>query len=307
MRTLIVGAGAMGGIFASMIAQAGREVYLYDVDQKKVDTINEKGLRVVRAGEEDQVVRIHAFSNIEDAPPCDLMLLFAKTYNTERAAREIASVSDENTMALTLQNGLGNAEELLKHFPSKQVFSGVTYQSGIEMAPGVVFHAARGLTIVAPMDKKGLSAAMDQARLFNDCQISAGATTDLKPIQWKKLIINSAVNPLSAIYGVENGKLIKNAEAVTEMASLVVEGVAVAQKIDIPLNYGEMWASVLETCRRSSANRSSMLCDVDAGRPTEINAINGSIIALGDAHGVDTPVNIRVLRQIVSIHRGRKK
>jgi len=307
MRTLIVGAGAMGGLFGSMIAQAGAEVYLYDIDQKKVDAINEKGLRIIRAGEEDQIAKIQAFSNIEDAPHCDFILLFAKTYHTERAAREIALVSDDSTIALTLQNGLGNAEELLKHLKPKQVFSGVTYQSASEMGPGVVFHAARGLTIVAPMDKRGLSAAMDQARLFNDCQISAGATTDLKPIQWKKLIINSAVNPLSAIYGVENGKLIKNAEAVTEMASLVVEGVAVAQKIDIPLNYGEMWASVLETCRRSSANRSSMLCDVEAGRPTEINAINGSIIALGDSHGVDTPVNIRVLRNIVSIHRGRKK
>ncbi|MGI5892158.1 MAG: ketopantoate reductase family protein [Bacillota bacterium] len=305
MQIVIVGAGAMGCLFGSLIAAAGEEVLLYDVDSTKVDKINQNGITIIKKGEEPRKIMVKAVDSLDSVDPQNLFILLVKSYQTERAAREISLISNEKTSVLTLQNGFGNVEEICKYLPSKQVFAGVTYQSATELAPGKIYHTGSGLTIVAPLLKESMPIAMEQARLFNNCSITAGATSGLEAISWKKLIINSAINPLAALYGVENGKLPKNPEAVRDMAALVVEGVAVAQKVGIPLDYGEIWASLLETCRRTAENKASMLADVEAGRITEIQAINGSIINIGERHGVDTPTNLRMLRSVVAIHGGR--
>jgi 2-dehydropantoate 2-reductase len=141
---------------------------------------------------------------------------------------------------------------------------------------------------------------MEIARFFSNHGISAGSTNDFKAVSWKKLVINSSINPVSAIYRIRNGELPKNHEAAMDMAALLVEGVSVAQKAGVPLNYGEMWSSVLETCRNTAENKSSMLRDIESSRPTEIEAINGSIIRLGKKFGVETPQNAAVFRKVIA-------
>jgi 2-dehydropantoate 2-reductase len=300
LKALIVGAGSLGSYFGSLIHEAGAEITLYDINQEKVDKINSDGVIIHEKDAGKHIVKVRAIANIEETPPVDFIIILVKAYNTERAAREIALIVNQDSMVLTLQNGLGNVVQLAQHIPEKQLFAGVTYHSAYGHE-GKTYHTGSGLTIIAPVVKKSIHAAMDQARFLNNCNISAGATTDIDPIRWKKLIVNSAINPLSAIYGLKNGQLPKHPEAVRDMATLVVEGVAVAQKIGLPLNYGEIWATVLDTCRSTAENRSSMLRDVDEGRQTEIQAINGSIIRHGEINGVDTPTNIRMLRSVVAL------
>ncbi len=309
MQILIVGAGAIGSYFAAKLSQ--NEVTLFDIDQQKVDIINEKGLILREIDGSEQAFKLKAVANIEDAPQPDLILVMVKTYDTARVAREIAQINDGKFNVLSLQNGLGSIGILEKSIDPKQLYSGVTYHGAYQIEPGHICHAGSGLTILgANIKRKGgtvvpissLNVAMELARLLNNCQIPAGTTTDIDPIRWKKLIINSAINPISAISGKKNGQLPKDADCAHDMMELVLEGVAVAQKMGIPMDSGEMWASVLDTCRATAENRSSMLADVEAGRMTEIEFINGSIVRLGEQNGLDTPINSKMVRSVVAIH-----
>jgi len=302
METLVIGAGALGCSFGAALQAGGHFVTFYDVDQNKVDILNRAGLTITEPDGQEKNFSIRAISLIEDAPPPELALVLVKAYSTAQAARELSLVKKTTTLVLALQNGLGHVSRLAQYLDEKQIFPGVTYQGAFETAPGRVQHNGNGLTTLTPLVKSSLSQAMDLARLLNDCCIPAAASTDIKPIRWKKLIVNSAINPLSAIHKLPNGDLPKNPEIVHDMMGLVLEGVAVAQKEGVPLNNGEMWASVLETCRVTAHNHSSMFADVEKGRMTEIEAINGSIVRLGERYGVDTPLNMRMVRSVVAIH-----
>ncbi len=297
----------MGSIFAGLIAEGGGDVTLYDINQEKIAVINRMGICIRNEQGRERFIPVPAVEDIEQAPVPDFVIVLIKSYHTEQAAREIAAIRGTETQVLTLQNGLGNVEQLMRHIPEQYLYAGITYMGGTELAPGHVYHTGAGLTLIAPLLEQNMPAAMEKARYFNDLGISMGATNELKALQWKKLIINSAINPLSALFGQVNGLLPKNPDAVRDMASLVVEGVAVAQKVGVPLHYGEMWAAVLDTCKKTANNRSSMLADVEAGRPTEVEAINGSIIRLGEANGVDTPTHNRMLRSVLALELQRRQ
>lgn len=304
-RGIIVGAGALGGLFAAILAENGAEMTLYDVNSEKIDLINRRGLLIRDQEGQERKISLTGVDDLEKAPQADLILVLVKAYHTKRAAREISRIYRPGMKIVTLQNGLGNLEALIRYLPAESVFAGITYQSATQLDWGYIYHTGTGLSIIAPSEKTYLPAAMDLARFFNNHGVSAGASSDFNAVSWKKLVVNSAINPLSAIYRVPNGMLPQNPDAVRDMAALVVEGVAVAQKVGVPLNYGEMWGTVLETCRATAENKSSMLADVEAGRPTEIEAINGSIIRIGEIYGIDTPTNTKMLRSITAIQRGK--
>lgn len=302
MNTVIVGAGALGCLFAGILTEGGAQITLYDVNQEKVKHINDKGILIRNPDGNERRIPVKAISNLEDKAGIDLILILVKSYNTDRIAREIARFYQPGTVILTLQNGLGNIEIINQHIP-KDVFAGITYQGAMTLDWGYVFHTGNGLTIIAPGKTAELPMAMELARFFNNYGISAGATSDFDAISWKKLVVNSAINPVSAIHKLKNGELPKDPDAVRDMAALVVEGVSVAQKVGVPLNYGEMWGNVLDTCRETAENKSSMLVDIESARQTEIEAINGSIIRIGEKYGVDTPTNTAVFRKVIALQR----
>ena len=304
MEILVIGAGAMGCIFGAALLEGGHAVTFYDVDQNKTDMLNRAGLTIIEPdGAKRTFKSVRAVNQIEDAPPPELALVMVKAYSTAQAARELSLVIKKGaTPVLALQNGLGHITRMSQYLDEKQLFPGVTYQAAFQTEPGLVYHNGHGLTTIAPRVRSSLSKAMDVARLLNNSQLTAAASSDIRPMRWKKLIVNSAINPLSAIHKLLNGQLPKDPQIARDMMGLVMEGVAVAQKEGVPLNYGEMWASALEACRATAQNRSSMLADVEKGRMTEIEAINGSIVRLGEKHGVDTPLNVRMVRSVVAIH-----
>ena len=302
MEILIIGAGALGGIFGAALQVSGHSVTYYDIDQNKTDILNRQGFCIKEQDSTEITIPARAISLIEDATPPALALVLVKAYSVAQAARELSLIKTPATQVLALQNGLGHVARMAQYLDRGQIFSGVTYQAAYEIAPGHICHSANGLTTLAPLEKSSQSQAMDIARLLNNSRIPAAASTDVRPIRWKKLIVNSAINPLSAIHRLPNGQLPQNPLIARDMMRIVMEGVAVAQEEGMPLNYGEMWAAVLETCRATAHNRSSMLADVEKGLMTEIEAINGSLVRLGERHGVDTPVNARMVRGVVAIH-----
>jgi len=300
MRILIVGAGALGGYFGANLHHAGADICFYARDPVKVEMIAKQGLTVGEADGTSRTVFPPIYGKIEDTGAVDLILLLVKSYHTPGAAKDIARLSSSKPDILSLQNGMGNLEELAALFPRRRLFGGVTYQAAYEEKTGSVQHTGSGKTLIAPVYPPRLSAAREYAEYLtrNGLASEALPPTELELLRWYKLLINCAINPLSALYRLKNGALIEDGTIRAEMAALAQEGVAVAESQGIKLDFTSVWQSILETCRKTAANRSSMLSDVERGRETEIDAINGSIAALGAKQGIATPFQDSVIRRL---------
>ncbi|MEG1997754.1 MAG: 2-dehydropantoate 2-reductase, partial [Clostridiales bacterium] len=148
MKTIIIGAGSMGCYFAATMKQAGTEVSLYDIDLNKLEIIAKNGVTIRETDGSAKQVMVPTYASLEDAPPAELLIVLVKAYHTARAARDISRVIGKKPMVVSLQNGLGNVEELARHIPKKRIFAGITYHSGYQLNPGEILHTSSGLTIV---------------------------------------------------------------------------------------------------------------------------------------------------------------
>lgn len=300
MGILIVGAGAMGGYFGARLHDAGADVCLYERDPEKVNIIAKQGLAVYEADGSRRFVFPPIFCDITDAPPVGLVVLLVKSYHTPDAAKDIARITACAPDILSMQNGMGNLETLADFFSRERLFYGVTYQAAYEEKAGNILHTGSGETFIAPLDPDRLPVAREYAACLTRGGLAgeAIAASELESLRWRKLLVNAAINPLSAIYRLRNGALIEDEAVRAEMAELTQEGVAVAVSRGVKLEFTSIWQNILETCQKTAANRSSMLSDVEHGRRTEIDAINGSIVSFGAERGIATPAHEHIIRRL---------
>ncbi len=197
MKTLIVGAGAMGSLVGGLLAEGGNEVILYDIAQEQVNAINMCGL-VIKQGDRCRMVKIKSTSRINELGTADLLIVLVKSYDTEKAIKEVKPCIDSQTLVLTLQNGEGNIEAITKVIPPKQVLAGVTSHGAMLLSPGLIQHNGGAQTFIGPVDKQDCSSAEVVAQLLDQAGIAARVCPDIKGMIWTKLIANAAINPLTA-------------------------------------------------------------------------------------------------------------
>ena len=213
-------------------------------------------------------------------------LVLVKSWQTERAARQLADCLPEDGLAVTFQNGLGNDEILSEVLGSIRVSRGVTTLGATLLAPGLVRSGGEGtMTLEAHPQMAGLQAILRVAGF--DIQV----VEDVQPFVWGKLIVNAAINPLTALLRVKNGELLANPPARELMGKLARETASVAEALGVKLPFSDPGHAVEEVARRTSDNTSSMLQDVLRGALTEVEAINGAVIRKGAEKKVPTPVN----------------
>jgi 2-dehydropantoate 2-reductase len=196
-------------------------------------------------------------------------------------------------VALTLQNGLGNFETLAASLGEERVAYGVTTLGASLIQPGLVRLAGDGPVTLGEHGRIEEPAALLQKAGFQVEQVA-----DPKSLLWGKLVINAAINPVTALLNVPNGELLKDPAAHALLQSAAREAAAVASACGIRLPYPDAVVAVESVAQRTAANYSSMLRDVQRGSPTEIDAISGAIVRAGNETGVPTPVN-RTLWQLV--------
>ncbi len=308
MKISIIGAGAMGSLYGGMLSEAGHDVVLYDVNKEHVNRINSKGLAIHSAAtKEVKIVRPSASTDPEAVRNSDIFIIFVKSTITEIVAKQFSEYSDENTIVITLQNGLGNEAIIRRYFPERQVAAGVTSQGATFIGPGEINHAGKGPTYLCMADK-------NNARLepFVNALNSAGFEThieeNIEDLIWSKLIINVGINAVTAITGLENGKLLDYPEIKEVMADLVAEGVKTAEKKGVKFTYPDPLAVVFEVAEKTALNRSSMLQDFDRGNATEIDFINNAIVKEAEKLGMEAPVNKTVtgiVKTLEKINRNR--
>jgi 2-dehydropantoate 2-reductase len=290
VRIAVVGCGAVGSLFAANLAGLDDvEVWAFDVWREHVDAINERGLRL--SGADEVVGRLSATAEPAELPPCDFGLVATKSMHTEAAVAAAAPALAEGCVC-SVQNGVGNEEAIAQSV--SRVIRGTTFPAGRIVEPGHVQWDVKGETTIGPFEPS--PAPMDAIERLADACTRAGmpteAVADARGPQWRKLIFNAATNPIGALTGLTHGRVCEDPELRRLVSALVDEGKAVAVAQDIVLDTDP--EELIDYAARPEVaydHKASMLQDVEARRPTEIDYLNGGVVLFGREHGVPTPLN----------------
>lgn len=302
MRITVIGAGAMGGSYGGLLARAGHEVDLIDAWQDHVDAINRDGLRVdgVRG---DHRIRLKAATG-PDGQGAAVAIVFADANNTTAAAETAARVLAPDGFAITFQNGIGNVEQLQAVLGRERVLGGSSMCSAASRGPGHVTLTHMGTTSVGELD----GSASPRAQSLVEALQNAGFEAELEPnamgLIWQKFVVNCAVNAIAATTGLRGGEIVRLPELDAFQDQVLAEIMAVTRAKGIRMPNPEIAAKIKAQCHKKF-NRPSMLQHVEAGRRTEIDALNGALLreaASGEAAepaAIDAGVHQIVPDQVV--------
>lgn len=292
MRIAVIGCGAVGSLFAAHLSLLDDvEVWAFDLNELHIAAINRDGLRLSGAG--DVVGHPRGTSDPAALPPCDFGIVATKAMHTESAIAATAHAFAEGCVA-TVQNGLGNEEALAGHV--ERVIRGTTFPAGKLLEPGHVQWDVQGDTTLGPYDGR---TSLDEVERLADACSRAGMPTeaveDARGPQWRKVIFNASTNPIGALTGLTHGRVCERPDLRALVTGLVDEGkaVAAAQGIELDADPEEL---IDHAARKDVAydHKASMLQDVEARRPTEVDFLNGGIVRFGRDRGVATPLNATI-------------
>jgi 2-dehydropantoate 2-reductase len=292
MKTAIIGPGALGCLFGAYLTEGGLDVTLVDHRPERARTLEAAGV-FVQGVRGDHHVRVKATANSGSLGRVDLVIVCVKAYQTEGALRSHGSLVGSSTTVWSIQNGLGNLEAMARVIPSSCIVGGSTTMGANLLGVGRVHHAGEGDTFIGELDGSLSPRVELVAKALSAAGIRVQTRPDIQRLIWRKVLVNVAINAVTAILRVRNGVLVEHESSMGVMEEAVREAVRAAASRGILFTEDEALAQAKEVSRRTAGNRSSMLADILAGRRTEIDYINGAIAAM-----VPAPVN-RVLTDLV--------
>ncbi len=301
MKIAVVGAGAMGSLFGAMLAEAGNEVWLYDVWLKHMQTINQDGLRIEREGK-SRAVKIKATADPQQIGEAELVIIFVKSSQTKSAAETALNLAGSDGAVMTLQNGMGNADVIAGFVEPERILAGTTSHGATLLGPGSIRHAGTGPTTIGAWSQTegGLQRAGQLAEFFNRAGIKTESVADVRSVVWNKLLINIGINAISALTNIKNGQIL-DLEITRELSrNAVAEAINVARVENIKVQ-DDALDRVFKVAAATALNRSSMGQDVDSRRQTEIAAINGFIVREAKRLGLEAPVNFALTALIETL------
>jgi len=288
MNILVVGAGAMGSLFAAFLSQHNHVVLFGRSYQKNV--IQKQGLTIT--GKTNMVVHLPVVDSVHDVDCSpDLIIIAVKSYDTITALNTIRSLVSPHTKILSLQNGLDNLEKIQNSLQKQYIFGGVTTHGAFVVKPGVVNHTGVGRTVIGSWNS-GKAHDVDQlVSVFTTAGIKTQRSIDLRRDVWKKAVINSSINPLTALFTCTNGYLVDNPVLEGILKKICYESTRVACSQGIDVSFPLMIRLTKQVIRETAGNYSSMLQSIQQGKKTEIDAINGVIVRMGKQQGITVSLN----------------
>lgn len=297
-RIVIVGAGAMGCLFAARLALAGKAVVVVDVDSARLARIANEGI-VLDDNAGRHVARVDAALAADVSGPVDLLMLFTKGLHSAAAIRSVAHLADTGCPVLTLQNGLGNVEAIAEVFPVGRIVWGVTdFPADLHGANHVSSHG-QGHIFLGDYPDGASERAMQIAALLDGAGLHAKADPDVKIAVWEKVAFNAALNALCTVSGLPVGGL--DCAAGRSAATVVIDeivGIAAAQGVAV--DRARLGGKVDFALANHRGHKPSMLQDRLAGRRTEIESINGAVLEAAARSGVAAPA-LQVLTDLVRL------
>lgn len=283
---LIVGTGALATLFAARLSQTGSRVTLLGTWKDGLDALGKNGARLLDARGDEYQFDVQVASDPRQCVGIKHALVLVKAWQTERVARQLAECLAEDGVAVTLQNGLGNRETLAQSLGPDRVALGTTTTGATLLGPGLARAGGEGIISIERHPALGPIEDALRAAKFN-----VHVVEDAQSLIWGKLVINAAINPLTALLRVPNGQLLERPSARRMMSSLAHEAAQVASAEKISLPFTDPIAAVEDVARKTGANHSSMFQDVLRGAPTEIDAICGAVVNTAQKHHIHTPAN----------------
>jgi len=301
-RVVVAGAGSIGSLFAAHLAQVA-DVCVLTRREAHAAALRERGLRV--SGRSDLTVQLAATADPEALGDADLAILACKATDLEPLAARLAGRLAGATV-MTVQNGLG-AEEVVAAHGDWPLLSAVTFMSGTRHDDAHVEYVLDTATWIGPFRGTSFEDARRVAELVESAGLKAEAFHDLRPAQWSKLVFNATVNGVAALTGLPHDFHFAETERPSDLGhlvrDLVDEGRAVAEAAGVDLHDDPWEMNVLAT-RRGHRHFPSMLEDVEARRPTELEPINGALVRAARRHGVHVPLHTAVYRLVKAKEAG---
>lgn len=304
MKIAIIGPGALGCLLVVWLQKVATEIWLVDYRPDRAAYLQAQGIRLITLDDQEQHLPVNCTCEAQDIGPCDLTIMSVKAHQTRTAAQSLPPLMAGGGLALTLQNGIGNLEQMAAVVGPERLLAGVIMHGVTLLDWGQARHAGPGTTIlgIPPGSQVRAEQLADWVSRFVAAGFDCQSAADIVAVIWDKLLVNVGINPLTALTRLPNGGLLEVPEAWQVTSAAVQEARAVAQAMGIAVSPDPL-TRVRQVCRATARNRSSMLQDVLAQRPTEIEALNGQIVALGQKLGVPTPVNTTITHLIRALER----
>lgn len=292
MKIAVIGVGAMGSVYAALLAEAGNDVWAIDTWAEHLDAIRQNGLRVEGASGDRIVTNVHAASDVAEAGECDLYIIATKASGVEAAARSIARVMGGTSLVLTIQNGLGSGERIAQFMPTGNVLLGVADGFGASMkGPGHAHHNAMKLIRLGEMNG-GLTERLAQVeQVWQRAGFNAKAFEDINQLIWEKFLCNVTFSAPCTVFDCTVGELMANPVWWDVATGCTREAYSCGIAKQISFGFDDPVAYVTAFGANMPDARPSMLLDHMAGRVSEIDAINGRVPVLGRELGIATPYN----------------
>jgi 2-dehydropantoate 2-reductase len=294
MEIAIVGAGVLGSIFGSLFLEKGFNVTLIEILEERVHLIDKEGLWLQWPDGERTHSRIPITSKVDEVGAKDVVMIAVKGYHTRSAIESAMPIIGDDTIVVSVQNGLGNLEVIAETVGPERVVGGITAHSGMPVSMNEVRYVGGlgPLLVIGPYDGVSRPGFENMVAQFQTVGLDVHTTPDINSVIWKKLIANVSTNVVAALTGLTGGIAVKHEPSVKiiEALSQELSQVARAKGIDFP-ELDDPLDFSLKAFGSTKDNRVSMLQDVEAGRPTEIGNLNEVIVSEGRRFNIPTPYN----------------
>jgi len=310
MKFVVFGTGGVGGFYGGMIARCGHKVVFISRGEK-LKAMKEKGLTVksFKHGQwtvKEDGKKVVFTDKPSEAGKADVVLVCVKSYDTEKVAPQIKPLLKEDTVVVSVQNGIENEEILARFLGEKHVLGATAFVGAYVKEPGVVVHEAAGLLEIGEMTGEVTERVERLVEELKRCGIEARVSKDIRYTLWKKLVWNVAFNPYSVVTGATVGEMLETPETYEVLKNLMLECYKVAESYGVKLK-----PKVMENYLRSSPDlknyKTSMLLDFERGKPIEVEGITGALIRKAEAKGIPVPYNRCIYATVKLLDKKRWK
>jgi len=293
LQCTIIGAGAMGCLFASMLHKNDIKVHLLE-NNTNIIKLAENGI-TIKDNDQETSYKIPITSDLDIIKESTIIIVFVKSFSTESLLKTIKPYIDSKAIIVSLQNGLLHSKLFQEYIPEDQYILGSTTYGASSPSPGKVILGGIGTVVYGGRNSEAKNLL---SKIFTQCNIDHSITDDALPVLWEKALINSAINPIAAILKITNGQIIENLYARNLQKSILREAVQAAKLAGYSIEYDYIYQRVIDVCKKTSSNRCSMLQDQSNNRRTEIDSINGFFLNIGEQSNQSFPVNNTIVQLI---------
>lgn len=310
MYVAIIGGGSLGLLFAAKLSTIHTiDTWLFTRSERQAQNIEQNGI-VWQELEHETThrVSVQAACFTSSKPSLErwdyILLMVKQTHIDEAFITRLVHMVEPHTRILCFQNGMGHHEKLTRFIDQDQLYEAITTEAARRVDEYSVIHTGKGMTTIGQRGNT-LQWSPHCFSFLTQAGFDIELSKKIETVIWNKLLVNSVINPLTAILHIRNGQLLQNEHWMSLMRTLLNEGYQVAcLQENVELNEDRLWERLVDVCQATAANESSMLQDISRGRLTEIDAINGVIIRLAAKHHIPVPAQQTVYRMIKGIEAG---